>query len=215
VAAGNEMRVSDAERDAAATELREHFASGRLNQDELDQRLTAVFAAKTRGELNALFTDLPSGPGGSGAGTSGGQPPGGGPFGAFGAGGPFGPSGPFGPGGARPGAWGGPWARPGVTDDEDGWGARGGSWRGGGRRSRGPGRMLSRVIVSSVLLWALLIVGILGVFGIGTGRPIGIVLIVAAFALLRRLLFIIFGRRRVGRGGGRGRGGRGRGRRWS
>jgi hypothetical protein len=202
VAAGNEMRVSDAERDAAATELREHFASGRLNQDELDQRLTAVFAAKTRGDLNALFTDLPSGHGWPGAGASGGQPLGGGPSG------PSGPSGPFGPGGPRPGAWGGPWARPGVTDGEDGWGARGGGWRGGG----GPGRMLSRVIVSSVLLWVLLIVGILGVFGIGAGRPVGIVLIVAAFALLRRLLLIIFGRRRVGRGG-RGRGGRGRGRR--
>ena len=60
VAAGYEMRVSDAEREAAAAELREHFASGRLNQDELDERLTAVFAAKTRGDLNALFTDLPS-----------------------------------------------------------------------------------------------------------------------------------------------------------
>ena len=206
MAAGNEMRVSDAERDAAATGLREHFASGRLNQDELDQRLTAVFAAKTRGELNALFTDLPSGPGVSGAGASGGQP-----FGAgmFGARGPLGPSGPLGAGGR--------WS--GATGDGDGWGSRGGDWRGGrGRdrdRDRGPGRMLSRVIVSSVLLWVLLIVGVLGVFGIGTGRPIGIVLIVAAFALLRRLLFIIFGRRRVGRGGGRGRGGRGRGRRWS
>jgi hypothetical protein len=53
----------------------------------------------------------------------------------------------------------------------------------------------------------LFIVGILGVFGIGTGRPFGIVLILAAFAMLRRVLFMIFGRR-----GGRGRGGRGRGR---
>ncbi|HEY1666723.1 MAG TPA: DUF1707 domain-containing protein, partial [Trebonia sp.] len=41
------MRVSDAEREAAAAELREHFASGRLTQDEMDERLTAVFAAKT------------------------------------------------------------------------------------------------------------------------------------------------------------------------
>ncbi|MGH3170790.1 MAG: DUF1707 domain-containing protein, partial [Trebonia sp.] len=29
------MRVSDAEREAAAAELREHFASGRLTQDEM------------------------------------------------------------------------------------------------------------------------------------------------------------------------------------
>jgi len=60
VAAGNEMRVSDAEREAAADELQEHFASGRLTQDELDERLAAAFAAKTHGDLNALFTDLPS-----------------------------------------------------------------------------------------------------------------------------------------------------------
>ena len=30
------MRVSDAEREAAAAELREHFASGRLDQEELE-----------------------------------------------------------------------------------------------------------------------------------------------------------------------------------
>jgi hypothetical protein len=62
------------------------------------------------------------------------------------------------------------------------------------------------VVLSGVLLSALLLFGILGVFGIGTGRPIGVVLIFAAFALLRRLLFVIFGRRRTrgGRGGGRG-----------
>src|ERR1700733_1854450 len=107
------MRVSDAERDAAATELREHFASGRLNQDELDERLTAVFAAKTRGDLSALFTDLPSGHGGSAGGPPGGQPLGGGSFGGVG---PFGPFGPFGSGGPRPGAGGGPWTRPGATD---------------------------------------------------------------------------------------------------
>ena len=54
------MRVSDAEREAAAAELREHFASGRLDQEELEMRLSAVFAARTRGDLSALFTDLPS-----------------------------------------------------------------------------------------------------------------------------------------------------------
>jgi hypothetical protein len=60
--------------------------------------------------------------------------------------------------------------------------------------------------VASVLLWVLLIVGILGVFGIGTGRPFGVVLIIAAFALLRRLLFMIFGFGRRRARGGRGRG---------
>src|SRR6202012_4220262 len=88
VTAENEMRVSDAEREAAAAELQEHFASGRLNQDELNERLAAAFAAKTRGDLNALFTDLPS----SGRGWAGAGAPGGrtfGPSGQFG-GGPFG-----------------------------------------------------------------------------------------------------------------------------
>src|SRR6202522_3792169 len=60
VASGYDMRVGDAERDAAANELREHFASGRLTQDELNERLDQTFAAKTRGDLSALFTDLPS-----------------------------------------------------------------------------------------------------------------------------------------------------------
>ena len=77
MAAGYEMRVSDAEREAAAAELREHFASGRLTQDELDERLTAVFAAKTRADLNALFTDLPS----SGHGWASASAPGSGSFG--------------------------------------------------------------------------------------------------------------------------------------
>ena len=60
MAAGDQMRVGNAEREAAAAELQEHFASGRLDQDELNDRLSAAFAAKTRGDLNALFTDLPS-----------------------------------------------------------------------------------------------------------------------------------------------------------
>jgi len=49
VAAGHELRVSDAERDAAAAELREHYASGRLDSDELDQRLSAALAASSSG----------------------------------------------------------------------------------------------------------------------------------------------------------------------
>jgi Domain of unknown function (DUF1707) len=166
VTAGYEMRVSDAEREAATAELQEHFASGRLNQDELNERLAAAFAAKTRGDLDALFTDLPS----SGHGRA-----------SAGA-----------PGGANPGA---------SAGNAD-WQARGGAWR------ASAGRSLGRVAMTSVLIWVLFIVGILGVFGIGTGRPFGVVLIIAAFALLRRLLFIFFGRRRTrgGRGGGRRRG---------
>jgi hypothetical protein len=172
VTAGNEMRVSDAEREAAAAELQEHFASGRLNQDELNERLAATFAAKTRGDLNAVFTDLPSsGHGWAGAGAAGGRTFG--PNGQLGAGGSFG------------------------SDSSDGWQDRGNAWR------TPAGAGIGRFMFTSVALCVLFMVGVLGVFGIGTGRPFGVVLIVAALALLRRLLFFFFGRRRQGRGGSR------------
>jgi hypothetical protein len=53
------MRASDAERSATAELLRRHHAEGRLDVDELEQRLERCYAAKTRGELDALTTDLP------------------------------------------------------------------------------------------------------------------------------------------------------------
>lgn len=165
MAAGYEMRVSDTEREAAAGELREHFASGRLDAEELNERLSAVFAAKTRGDLNAIFTDLPSaGHAPVGAGAPGGRP-------AF--------AGP--PGGSWQGG------------SQQGGPQQGGSWQGG------IGRGIGRIAFTGVLMWALLVVGMIAVFGgLGGGRPFGIVLLVAAFALLRRLLFMIFGRRRAG-----------------
>lgn len=181
------MRVSDAEREAAAAEVREHFASGRLDQEELDERLSAVFAARTRGDLNALFADLPSsGRAWAGAGAASGGPASGGPFG----------SGPF----TARAAGEGPWGLPGAADARREWQERGDAWR------AGFGRRIGRAAFTAFAVWALLIVGILGVFGIGTGRPIGIVLLLAAFALVRRLVFIIFGRGRRGSRGGRGRG---------
>ena len=60
MASGFEMRVGDAEREAAAAELREHYASGRLTLEELNERLDAAFAAKTRGDLTVVMRDLPS-----------------------------------------------------------------------------------------------------------------------------------------------------------
>jgi hypothetical protein len=54
-----ELRVSDEQRDAAAKEIRDHFAAGRLTDEELSDRLSAVYKAKTVGELRALSTDLP------------------------------------------------------------------------------------------------------------------------------------------------------------
>jgi hypothetical protein len=54
------LRVSDAERDATLDALREHAAVGRLNLDELEDRASQALAAKTRGELAALTSDLPA-----------------------------------------------------------------------------------------------------------------------------------------------------------
>jgi len=56
------MRIGDAERDAAAADLGEHFTAGRLTLEELHERLEAVFAAKTIGQLARIMSDLP-GPG--------------------------------------------------------------------------------------------------------------------------------------------------------
>jgi hypothetical protein len=53
------LRASDRQRDDAAAELREHFAAGRLTQEELDERVDAAYAARTEGELRALRSDLP------------------------------------------------------------------------------------------------------------------------------------------------------------
>src|ERR1700741_1099546 len=56
------LRIGDAERDAAAADLGEHYAAGRLSLDELNERLDAVFSSKTFGQLTRVLADLP-GPG--------------------------------------------------------------------------------------------------------------------------------------------------------
>jgi hypothetical protein len=53
------MRVSDAERQAVADRLAEHFSSGRLDQAEFDERVGRAMGAKTRADLTGLFDDLP------------------------------------------------------------------------------------------------------------------------------------------------------------
>jgi DUF1707 SHOCT-like domain len=53
------LRIGDAERDAAAADLGEHYAAGRLTLDELNERLDAVFSATTLGQLAKVMTDLP------------------------------------------------------------------------------------------------------------------------------------------------------------
>src|ERR1700741_3227401 len=54
------LRIGDAERDAAAAELGEHYAAGRLTLDELHDRLGHVLAAQTRGQLLHVMADLPA-----------------------------------------------------------------------------------------------------------------------------------------------------------
>lgn len=155
-----QMRVGDVERESAAAELREHFASGRLTQDELNERLDLTFAARTRADLSALMGDLPQ--------------VGSGPHRAFGPAAPPGSGGPFEPASPL------------------------GSWP--GRRAGRPARLaLGGVLTASFFLIPVLVMfGAFGLLGIGSGRPLGIIFIIGAFALLRRL---IFGGFRAGRCG--------------
>jgi hypothetical protein len=53
------IRASDAEREAIVARLRRAAGEGRLEPDELDDRLDAAFAARTRAELVPLVADLP------------------------------------------------------------------------------------------------------------------------------------------------------------
>jgi Domain of unknown function (DUF1707) len=158
---GSGMRVSDADREATAAELREHYASGRLTLDELNERINNAFAAKTRGDLTAVMHDLPSLRPGTTPPTAG-QP-------SSGAG------------------WGGP------GSGAPGWGGQGGH-----HGPQGPRQAIGSLITSLVAVCVLAWFGIMAVagFGAGGGRPLGIGLIIAAIALLRRLFF---GRRRARR----------------
>jgi hypothetical protein len=57
--AARHMRVSDAERQAAAQRIGAAWAEGRLDDAEYDRRLAQAFAAVTYADLDQLFTDLP------------------------------------------------------------------------------------------------------------------------------------------------------------
>ncbi|WP_326688233.1 MULTISPECIES: DUF1707 domain-containing protein [unclassified Streptomyces] len=56
-----EVRASDADRDRVADILREALAEGRLDAEEHSERVEAVYAAKTVGELEPIVRDLPAG----------------------------------------------------------------------------------------------------------------------------------------------------------
>lgn len=53
-----ELRASDADREAAADRLRIAGSEGRLDPDELDERLTAAYAARWCSELERLTVDV-------------------------------------------------------------------------------------------------------------------------------------------------------------
>ena len=55
-----QLRIGDAERHQVAEILREAAGEGRLDLDELDQRLEAAYAAKTYADLVPLTADLPA-----------------------------------------------------------------------------------------------------------------------------------------------------------
>jgi DUF1707 SHOCT-like domain len=57
--AGQAIRASDGERDQVVAQLQRHFADGRLTQAELEERVGAALAARTRDQLHALTADLP------------------------------------------------------------------------------------------------------------------------------------------------------------
>ncbi len=60
------LRVSDAERQAVADRLAEHYGEGRLDQAEFDERAGRAMSAKIRADFSGLFDDLPE-PGPAGA----------------------------------------------------------------------------------------------------------------------------------------------------
>jgi Domain of unknown function (DUF1707) len=165
MATGYNVRIGDADREAIAAQLREHYADGRLTLDELNERLDQTFAAKTRADLNVVLRDLPHVA----------QPLTDAPAAGFGN-----------------TAWQGQ-AWPGPTR-QSGWDYGTGNNRGFGRAAFAP---------LLVLMWVALVFGAVTLFGIGGGdRPLAIVLILAAIALLKRLFG--FGGRRRGGGGPRG-----------
>jgi hypothetical protein len=56
---GRALRASDEDRERLVDELNEHAVAGRLDTDELEDRLKSAYSARTTAELDALRRDLP------------------------------------------------------------------------------------------------------------------------------------------------------------
>jgi hypothetical protein len=53
------LRAADSDREAIADILREQHVAGRLDSDELQERVDRCFSAKTYADLDAIVADLP------------------------------------------------------------------------------------------------------------------------------------------------------------
>ena len=53
------LRIADSDRERAMADLAMHYADGRLDHEEYDERLDAIWTARTRADLAVLFSDLP------------------------------------------------------------------------------------------------------------------------------------------------------------
>jgi hypothetical protein len=53
-----DLRLSDADREDAIARLSEHYAAGRIDKDEFDERSDAVWTARTGADLAPVFADL-------------------------------------------------------------------------------------------------------------------------------------------------------------
>lgn len=53
------LRIGDSDRERAMADLAMHYTDGRLDHEEYDERLDAVWTARTRADLAVLFSDLP------------------------------------------------------------------------------------------------------------------------------------------------------------
>lgn len=56
------LRASDAERETVGQALRRHHAEGRIDTDELQERISRCYGARTQAELEVLLADLPREP---------------------------------------------------------------------------------------------------------------------------------------------------------
>ncbi len=56
----SDIRVADADRERTVDRLRLAAAEGRLEPDELEERVEAALGSRTETELKALIVDLPS-----------------------------------------------------------------------------------------------------------------------------------------------------------